>query len=105
MNDFYAPVGPRMKSWDGHVTGPLLINLCQSLVGLLSLLLVPLLYVAIFRARKKHAMAIGESANTVIWFTPNTSGISERERIRRTNTNIIGTQIHFSAWFIDVSSC
>ena len=36
-------------------------------------------------------------------FTDNTPGISEREGNRRTKTNTIGTQIHFGAWFVDVS--
>ena len=54
-----------MKLSDGPITRPLLANLCRGLMGLLFLLLVPLLYVAIFRARKKHAMAIGEFENTL----------------------------------------
>ena len=66
MNDFYAPIGPRMKLSGGQISRPLGENLSRVLIGLLFLVLVPLLYVAIFRARKKHAMAIGEWHNTII---------------------------------------
>ena len=66
MNDFYAPIGPQMKLSGGQISRPLEINLGRGLIGLLFLVLVPLLYVAIFRARKKHAMAIGEWDNTLI---------------------------------------
>ena len=65
MNDFYAPIGPQMKLMGGHISRPLGANLIRGLTGLL-FLLVPLLYVAIFRARKKHAMTIGEWHNTII---------------------------------------
>ena len=39
---------------------PLLENLIRGLVAGLFLLLVPLLYVAIFRGRRKHARTFGE---------------------------------------------
>ena len=60
MKDFYAPFGPQLKLLDGPITRPLLADLFRGVTGLLFLLLVPLLYLAIFMARKKHAMAIGE---------------------------------------------
>ena len=60
MGNLLAPIGLRMKLTDGSITRPLLAELLRGLVVLLFLLLVPLLYVAIFRARKKHALAIGE---------------------------------------------
>ena len=62
LKDFYAPIGPQMKLMVGlgTTTRPLLSNLVRGLTSLLSLLLVPLLYVVIFRARKKHAMTVGE---------------------------------------------
>ena len=53
-------MGQQMKLMAGPITRPLLANLFRGLIALLFLLLVPLLYVAIFRARKKHALAIGE---------------------------------------------
>ena len=65
MNDFYAPIGPQMKLMGGHISRPLGANLSKGLTGLL-FLLVPLLYVAIFRARKKHAKTIGEWHNILI---------------------------------------
>ena len=68
MDDFYAPIGPRTKIMGGQITRPLLANLIRGLMPLLVLLLVPLLYVVIFRARKKHAMALGESDNTLVGF-------------------------------------
>ena len=68
MNDFFVPVGPQMKLMGQSVARPLSANLLRSVCGLLYLLLVPLLYVAIFRARKKHAMAVGESASTLTGF-------------------------------------
>ena len=101
MDNFYGTIGPQIKLLDGKIARPLQANLFRGLIALL-LLLVPLLYVAIFMARKKHAMAIGEWDKTSIGLL-RISGISERERIRRTKTNTIGTQIHFGAWFIDVS--
>ena len=64
MDDFYAPIGPHIKLLGGPIARPLLANLLRCLIALF-LLLVPLLYVAIFRARKKHAMAIGEFENTL----------------------------------------
>ena len=66
MNDFYAPIGPQLKLSGGHIARPLLANLIRGLIALLFLVLVPLLYVAIFRARKKHAKTIGEWHNTLI---------------------------------------
>ena len=61
MNNFYAPVGPRMKLTGGPaMERPLLADLFRSLVTLLFFVLVPLMYLAIFRARKKHAMTTGE---------------------------------------------
>ena len=68
MNDFYAPIGPRMKLSGGQISRPLGENPSRVLIGLLFLVLVPLLYVAIYRARKKHTMTIGEWHNTVIGF-------------------------------------
>ena len=68
LDDFYAPIGPRTKIMGGTITRPLLANLIRGLMSLLVLLLVPLLYVVIFRARKKHAMALGESDNTLVGF-------------------------------------
>ena len=64
LNDFYAPIGPQMKLSGGQIARPLGANLIRGLTGLLFLLLVPLLYVAIYRARKKHSMTIGEWHNT-----------------------------------------
>ena len=61
MKDLLAPMG-------GSISRPLLAKLFLSVWGLLFLGLVPLLYVAIFRARKKHALAMGESANTLTGF-------------------------------------
>ena len=49
-----------MKLMVGRTSRPLLASLVRGLVGLLFLLLVPLLYVVIFRARKKHAKTVGE---------------------------------------------
>ena len=66
MNDFYAPIGPQMKLSGGQISRPLGENLSRVLIGLLFLVLVPLLYVAIFRARKKHSMAIGEFKDTLL---------------------------------------
>ena len=66
MDDFYAPIGPRMKLMAGTTTRPLLKNLSRGLVASLSLLLVPLLYAAIFWTRKKHAMTVGKWENTII---------------------------------------
>ena len=68
MNDFYAPIGPQTKLSEAQISRPLGANVARGLTGVLFLLLVPLLYVAIFRARKKHAMTIGEWHNTVICF-------------------------------------
>ena len=68
MNDFYVSVGPQMKIMGKSVARPLSANIHRSVCGLFYLLLVPLLYVAIFRARKKHAMVVGESANTLTGF-------------------------------------
>ena len=42
-----------------HIAMLLVANIFRCLIGLLFLILVPLLYTAIFRARKKHAMAKG----------------------------------------------
>ena len=67
MNDFYAPIGPQMKLSGGQISRPLGANLIRGLTGLV-FLVVSLLYVAIFRARKKHAMTIGEWHNTIIGF-------------------------------------
>ena len=44
----------------GTTTRPLLANVLRGLTSLLILLLVPLLYMVIFRARKKHALIVGE---------------------------------------------
>ena len=66
MSNFYAPIGPQMKILGGPILKPLLTNLFKGLTGLLFLLLVPLLNMVIFRARKKHAMAMGEWDNTSI---------------------------------------
>ena len=63
----------------GSTTRPLLTNLIRGLVSLLSVLLVPLLYVEIFRARKKHARVIGELDNIVICLLMHTRDIRERE--------------------------
>ena len=60
LNNFYAPIGPQMDLSDGSISRPLLANLFRGLLALLFLLVVPLLYVVIFRARKKHAMVMGE---------------------------------------------
>ena len=60
LNNFYANIGPKFKFLDGPITRPLLANLIRGLMALLFLLLVPLLYLANFRARKNHALAIGE---------------------------------------------
>ena len=60
MTDFFAPIGPQMKLSGGPIARPLLANLIRGLIAALFSLLVPLLYLAIFRARKKHAMTIGE---------------------------------------------
>ena len=65
MKDFYAPIGPQMMLMAARpITRPLLANLFRGLTALLFLLLVPLMYVVIFRARKKHAMAVGEWEHT-----------------------------------------
>ena len=66
MNDFYAPIGPRSRLTDEEIKRPLLSNLSRGLVAFLYLLLVPLLYLAIYRGRKIHAMASGERANTLV---------------------------------------
>ena len=65
LDDFYAPIGPRMKLMVGRTTRPILASLVRGLTGLLFLLLVPLLYLVIFWARKKHAQTVGELANTI----------------------------------------
>ena len=67
MTDFYEPVGPKMKWLSGpkmEMSRPLGAKLFRGLIGGLSLLLVPLLYLAIFRARRKHANMAGEWGNT-----------------------------------------
>ena len=67
MDDFYAPIGPRMKMVGGPelqpFSRPLGAKMMRGLLGGLSLFLVPLLYVAIFRARRKHATTVGEWDN------------------------------------------
>ena len=66
MEDFYAPVGPKMKMLGSPkmavlpMSRPLGANILRALVGVLSLVLVPLLYGAIFRTRRKHANRVGE---------------------------------------------
>ena len=80
LDDFYAPIGPRTKIMGGQITRPLLANLIRGLISLLILFIVPLLYVVIFRARKKHAMALGESDNTLVGFLIiNQEYLKERE--------------------------
>ena len=80
MNNFYAPIGPQMKVLAGPITRPLLANLIRGLISPLVLFLVPLRYVVIFRARKKHAMALGESNNTLVgFFIINQEYLKERE--------------------------
>ena len=59
LDNYYAPPGPNMKLRNLHIALLLLANILRCLIGLLFLILVPLLYIAIFRARKKHAMAKG----------------------------------------------
>jgi hypothetical protein len=54
-----------MRISDEEITRPWLSNLTRGLVVSLYLLLVPLLYLAIYRGRKIHAMASGEGANTL----------------------------------------
>ena len=66
MDDFYAPIGQQMKLSGGQSARPLGANLIRGLIGILFFILVPLLYVAIFRARKKHAETIGECHNMLI---------------------------------------
>ena len=65
MRDFYAPIGSQVMLMAYRpITRPLLANLFRGLTALLFLLLVPLMYVVIFRARKKHVMAVGEWEHT-----------------------------------------
>ena len=60
MNNFYFPIGPQMKLSAGPISRLLLDNISRSVTAFLFLVLLPLLHVAIFRARKKHAMTNGE---------------------------------------------
>ena len=51
---------------DIHISTLILANILRVLLALMFLLLVPLLYLIIFRARKKHAMAKGKKENIKI---------------------------------------
>ena len=51
---------------DLHISTLILANILRVLIALIFLLLVPLLYLVIFRARKKHALAKGEENITFL---------------------------------------
>ena len=51
---------------DIHISTLILANILRVLLALMFLLLVPLLYLIIFRARNKHAMAKGKKENIKI---------------------------------------
>ena len=79
---------------------PLGAQFLMGLVGVLSLLLVPLLYVLIFRARRKHANAAGEwhrdsfGRLLIIWvFRRGTSTTSKNQEQFFQNSRFFGTDI------------
>ena len=64
LDDFYSTIGVRtscmMPSCHGIMPKPLVGNLFLGLFAGLFLALVPCLYLAIFRARRKHARTVGQ---------------------------------------------
>ena len=65
MDDFYSAVGPMLRLiGGGNIQRPVPVRIMRILIGVLFMLLVPLLYATIFRARKKHATsALGQATD------------------------------------------
>ena len=105
LSNFYAPV----KSHGAELQGPLWHpqRLFPNIVNFAFVLFVPAMYGAIFRFRKNH------TTRTQGWcqlrkLKINRSyisgqGISQPERERRTQSNLLTTKINFLAWVIEVT--
>jgi hypothetical protein len=98
LDDFYSPPEPRGLFLKGPIWSP--HRLCLNLTSLAFMLLVPVLYGAIYWARRAQALtALGRLHITSVL---SRAGISDTERARRKESNSISTTIHFIAWLIEV---
>ena len=102
LSDFFAPV----KFHGVEFQGPLWVptRLFPNIVGSSFVLIVPCLYGAIFRFRKEHTITIQGRVSDLKHGRNKqiTLGISESERERRKQSNLLTTKINFLAWLIEV---
>jgi hypothetical protein len=76
--------------------------LFRFLTAISSTLVVPVLYIAVYRARRALALtAVGKLGLPARLYCD--AGISDRERARRKERNTIWTTITFIAWLTEVS--
>ena len=102
LSDFFAPAKFHGVEFQGPVWVP--TRLLPNIVGSLFVIIVPCLYGAIFRFRKKHTITTqGKLSNLKHGKKQQiTQGISESERERRKQSNLLTTKINFLAWLIEV---
>jgi hypothetical protein len=102
LDDFYAPPGPTGMVLKGSLWSPHRLSI--SLTYLSFILLVPVLYAKIYWARRAHARtALGRWQNwRHLYYALSLTGISDRERARRMESNSISTTINFIVWLIEV---